>query len=308
MDYKKIIKKRKTRLYILYKLSWLPDNIMLRLQYRLKMGFWPNFKNPKRYTEIMQLYKMRYRNPIMSQCVDKYEVRNYVKGKGLGQILIPLYGVYKKPEEIDYNLLPNQFIAKSTAGGGGLNVLIVKDKKTLDETRFKAIVRAWCWKREKTDIETNGREWAYSGIKQSRIIIEELLEEDTNEDKSVEDYKFLCFNGKFACMWVDRDRRTDHKRGFWDKDFNYLPHVSCEYPPLDKPFLLPSNIKKMAEIAEKLSEDFPHARIDLYNVKGKIYFGEITFYFSSGFATFTPDEYDFYLGSLFKTSFLGGKG
>ena len=102
---------------------------------------------------------------------------------------------------------------------------------------------------------------------------------------------------------ADIDRHTAHKRGFWDKDLKFLPNVSSEYPPLDKPFQLPSNIYEMVEIAETLSEDFPHARIDLYNVKGKIYFGEITFYFSSGYAPFTPDEFDYELGSYFNTDF-----
>ena len=105
---------------------------MLRLQYRIKMGFWPNFKHPTRFTEKLQLYKMKYRNPVMHQCVDKYEVRKYVESKGLGHILNELYGVYDRPEDIGFSTLPQQFVVKTTDGGGGLNVIVVKDKETID--------------------------------------------------------------------------------------------------------------------------------------------------------------------------------
>ena len=129
MDYKKIIKSQQLRFRIMRLLKWVPDSIMLRIQYRIKMGFWPDFIHSKRFTEKLQLYKMRYRNPVMHQCVDKYEVRKFVESKGLGYILNELYGVYDKPEEIDFSTLPNLFVMKSTTGGGGQNVIIVKDKK-----------------------------------------------------------------------------------------------------------------------------------------------------------------------------------
>ena len=298
MDYKKIIRSQKLRFKILHAFDWLPDSIMLRMQYRIKMGFWPDFKHPKRYTEKLQLYKMYYRNKTMWQCVDKFDVRKYVEKKGLGNILTTLYGVYNKPQEIDFNVLPNKFIIKKTDGGGGLNVILVKDKRTADYDDIMKKLTFWTG----TIIKkySSGREWAYTGIKQSRIIIEELLEDDRNEDGSIEDYKMMCFNGKFKSLWIDKNRYSDHHRGFWDENLQFLPEVSSDHDTFTTPPVLPSNMDEMVRVAEKLSEDFPYARIDLYNIKGKIYFGEVTFYPWSGYVKFHPDEFDFTLGSYFK--------
>ena len=303
MDYKKIIKSRKSRLQLLKKFSWLPDGIMLRLQYRIKMGFWPNFKNPRRFTEKVQLFKMFYHNPIMFQCVDKFEVRQYVESKGMGSILNKLYGVFESVDDIDFALLPEKFIAKSTTGGGGLDILIVNDKSKLNCDDVKKKMKSWCWKRKDGCYVDPGREWAYTGVTQSRIIIEELLEDDRNEDGSIEDYKLMCFNGNFGSLWVDKNRYSNHKRGFWDKDLNFLPNVTSDHDTFDVAPTLPDNIYEMISMAEKLSEDFPYARVDFYNIKGRIVFGEITFYPWSGYVKFHPDEFDFHLGGLFNTDF-----
>lgn len=177
MDYKKIITNQDTRFKILGLLNWVPDSIMLRLQYRIKMGFWPDFKHPTRFTEKLQLYKMKYRNPVMHQCVDKYEVRKYVESKGLGHILNELYGVYDTPEEINFNALPEQFVVKTTDGGGGLNIIVVKDKATADFDDIKLKLSHWL--NRKRGGKTFGREWAYEGKYPSRIIIEKYLEDST---------------------------------------------------------------------------------------------------------------------------------
>lgn len=175
MDYKKIIKSQSVRFAILRLLSWIPDSMMLKLQYRIKMGFWPDFKHPKRFTEKLQLYKMKYRNPVMHQCVDKYEVRKYVESKGLGHILNELYGVYDNPEDIDFSILPEKFVIKTTDGGGGLNVIVVKDKKTADINDILKKLNKW--KGHKKAGANAGREWAYEGEYPSRIIIEKYLED-----------------------------------------------------------------------------------------------------------------------------------
>lgn len=303
MNYKKIIRSRKYRLLILKYINWIPDRIMLRIQYRIKMGFWPDFKNPQRFSEKLQLYKMRYRNPVMPCCVDKYEVRKYVKAKGLEHILTHLYGVYNHPDDIDFESLPNRFIAKLTTGGGGLNVIIIKDKSTCDWEKVTKKMNSWRWKRGEGRKYSSGREWAYTGIKQSRIVIEELLEDDRNADGSIDDYKLMCFNGKFGSLWIDKNRYSNHKRGFWDKNLNFLPNVSSDHDTFETPPVLPDNINEMIEMAEKLSEDFPYARVDFYNIKGRIVFGEITFYPWSGYVKFHPDTFDFELGNLFNTDF-----
>ncbi len=305
MNYKDIIKNRSTRYRLLSKLRWVPDNVMLRIQYRLKMGFWPNFKKPKRFTEKLQLYKMNYHNPIMPLCVDKYEVRSYVEKKGLGDILNECYGVYEKPEQIDWHKLPNQFVMKKTTGGGGLDVLIITNKDTQNLEKLKKMAAVWTMPRK--HVSASGREWAYMDIEKNRVIIEKLIVDDANQDGSIEDYKFMCFHGKFRCLWIDKNRYSNHVRGFWDEKLNFLDDVSSDHDTFDVPPSLPENIDKMIVIAEKLSEDFPYARVDLYNVKGKIFFGEITFYPWSGYVKFHPDSFDFALGRYWDISSLRSK-
>ena len=295
MDYKKIIKNQELRFKILRLLHWVPDSLMLWLQYRIKMGFWPDFKHPKRFTEKLQLYKMKYRNPVMGQCVDKYEVRSYVDSKGLGHILNKCYGVYDDANQIDFIKLPNSFVLKTTDGGGGENVIIVRDKNLVDENELKHKLNNWKG-RNKID---PGREWAYTQMKSSRIIVEELLCDNSNADGSIEDYKMMCFNGKFKSLWVDKNRYSDHHRGFWDEKLNFLYDVYSDHDTFKVPPPLPENMDEMIRVAEKLSEDFPYARVDLYNIKGRIVFGEITFYPWSGYVKFTPDEFDFLLGAYF---------
>ncbi len=156
MNYKKIIPSQKMRFEILGLLGWIPDSMMLRLQYRIKMGFWPNFKHPKRFTEKLQLYKMRYRNPIMVDCVDKYEVRKYVEGKGLAHILNSLYGVYDSPDDVDFDALPDRFVLKTTDGGGGLNVILVRDKNMIDKE--EVLTKLNLWTANKKRKRSSGRE------------------------------------------------------------------------------------------------------------------------------------------------------
>ena len=297
MNYKKIIRSQNLRFKILHALDWVPDAIMLRVQYRIKMGFWPDFKHPKRYTEKLQLYKMKYRNPVMHQCVDKYEVRKYVESKGLGHILNELYGVYNKPEDIDFSVLPHSFVIKTTDGGGGLNVIVVKDKETADYNDI--LEKLNLWNHRKKGSVNAGREWAYYGGYPSRIIIEKYLE-DRVGGGNLSDYKLMFFAGKFKVLWVDRDRYTDHHRGFWDESLFFLPEVYSDHDTFKTPPTLPAAMQEMIKVGEKLSEDFPYARIDLYDVDGNVVFGEITFYPWSGYVKFTPDSFDYQLGSFFK--------
>lgn len=175
MNYKRIIRSQNLRFRILRWLNWVPDSLMLRVQYRIKMGFWPDFKHPTRFTEKLQLYKMKYRNPVMHQCVDKYEVRKYVESKGLGHILNELYGVYDRAADIDFSTLPDKFVIKTTDGGGGLNVIVVRDKMTADLDEIKHKLSLWVGRKK---VGTSaGREWAYEGKYPSRIIIEKYLED-----------------------------------------------------------------------------------------------------------------------------------
>lgn len=294
MDYKKVIRNAQMRYAILRALSWIPDSLMVQLQYRIKMGFFPNLKSPQRYTEKLQYYKLHYRNPLMHTCVDKYNVREYVRSKGLGDILNDCYGVYKSADEIDFDRLPQSFVLKTTHGGGGRNILIVKDKSKCNIPDIKANLLKW----QKEDIGNFGREWAYTGL-EKRIIAEKYIIDNSNSDGSINDYKFLCFNGKFKLLWIDYGRYGDHQRAFYDERLNFVNNLIYGTVQKSAYIPLPPKIKEMVNIAEKLAGGFPHARIDLYNIKGEIIFGEITFYPSSGYSTFTPDSFDYELGKHF---------
>ena len=299
MDYKKIFRSRALRFRILRLMSFVPDSIMLRLQYRIKMGFWPDFRNPKRYTEKLQLYKMYYRHAAMPQCVDKYEVRAYLEERGFGHLLNTLYGVYDRAEDIDFSMLPDKFVIKTTNGAGGLNVLICKDKYSFDTKAAIVKLNSWIDKKK----VSAGREWAYTGIKKSRIIVEEYLENERNPEAGLEDFKFFCFNGTPVCVVNDCDRYIGHKRNFYDMNWVNL-NISSDCPMFDDSGTKPDGLEKMTEVAAALSKDFPFVRVDLYYTHGKVYFGELTFYPWSGYVKFKPDTFDYKLGELFNiTSF-----
>lgn len=292
-EYKKIFKNKETRLKILKLLSFVPDKLMIKIQYKIKLGRKLNLKNPKRYTEKLQWYKLNYRNPLMTKCADKYEVREYIKSKGLENILNELYGVYDNPEEIDFNKLPNKFVLK-TNHSSGTNIFCY-NKSELDINSTKKQLDSWIKQKYQA-----GREWSYKNIK-PKIICEKLLERDENND--LPDYKFFCFNGKVFCLYTMIDYVDNHeegKLGFFDRDFKQLRYRRNDFKAIDRKIEKPKNFDKMIEYAEILSKDFPHVRVDFYNIKGKIIFGEMTFYNASGYTKFEPDNFDYILGEKFK--------
>ncbi len=299
MDYKKIIKSRSVREKILRLLSFIPDKQMLLLQYFIKTGRKLNLKNPKRFTEKLQWYKLYYKNPLMIRCVDKYDVRNYVKRCGMGKILNECYGVYDKVEDINFDKLPEQFVIKDTLGGGGNSVIIVKNKNEFDIESAKVQMQNWI--NTPAHIRGGGREWPYYSGKKHRVIIENYIESDSSKGGLI-DYKFFCFNGKCHYIYVISNRKLCQgvELGIFDTDYNLLPYYRAdELKP--KHFIeKPDNFEKMIQIAEKLSERFPHVRVDLFSEKDKIYFGELTFFDGSGYMEFEPDKFDYILGRQFK--------
>lgn len=293
MNYKKIFKNKEVRLKILELTNFIPDKLMIKIQYRVKTGRKLNLEKPQRYTEKLQWYKLNYRDPLMTNCSDKYLVREYIKSKGLEDILNPLYGVYKSSNEINFDKLPKSFAIKHT-NGSGLN-LFVQDKNKIDIPEIKSKLDTWMEKKP----AKYGREWCYYNV-EPRIIVEKLL--DRNEENDVPDYKFFCFNGKVKYLYTMVDYVDNHENGkcsFYNPEFEKLPYRRSEYMEIDRDLPKPKNFEKMIEIAEKLSKDFPHVRVDLYNIKGDIVFGELTFYNASGYTVFSPDKFDFILGSEF---------
>ena len=266
---------------------------MIQFQYWMKLHRKLNLKNPRRYTEKIQYYKLYYRNEKMPICVDKYRVREYLESKGLSNILVKLYGVYEKVEDIPFETLPNKFVLK-TSNGSGTNI-ICRDKNKLSKEKILANVNKFL----KQSSASAGREWAYAmGV--PKVIIEELLEDHNSLDGAIWDYKYLCFNGKPEYVVLDIDRFTNHKRNIYDVEW-IDQHVISDHPCIDdRTFEKPKNYERMVEIATKLSEDFPAVRVDLYNINGRIYFGELTFFPWSGYVQFNPDSFDFEMGKKFR--------
>lgn len=291
MIIKKYMKEeQKKKLYRI--LDMLPDGLVIRLQYWASLGRWPKIKNPLRYTEKLQWYKLNYRVPLMTQCADKYRVREYIAQKGYAEYLPMLYQACECFEDIQFEELPMSFAIKSN-NGSGTNCFI-KDKSKVDMTELRENVKSW----EKVNTISVGREWAYINIKPMIVVEELLVAEDLQQKNDLNDYKFLCFNGQAKYVWVDVDRHVDHRRNFYDMDWNLLP-VESDCPQVDYLIPKPYGFEKMIEIANSIAKDFPFVRVDFYSLHQRIYIGELTFYPWSGCVQYKPDDFDFELGNCF---------
>lgn len=299
--YKKIFRSRRLRLFILDKLSWIPDIPMVWMQYLIHQGRVPNLKNPTRLTEKILLYKTKYRNPLMKRCVDKVEVRNYLKEIGHDDLLVPLVGIYSSPQEIDFEQLPNEFVAKTSDGGGGAQVMLCNDKRKLDKGQFFNTLESWM---SLPKSQNSGREWAYDNPYPRKIIIEHLLKEDGLD--CICDYKFHCFNGKAGFLYGIDGRNPGHgaRFGIYDTNFNKLDVWRTDEFKQPVPLKKPLHFDKLLSVAEELSKPFPYVRMDLYYVDNEVYFSEFTFYDSAGYITFNPDSFDEEAGKLFDASFM----
>lgn len=292
--YKKLIRNVEARRRLLSALSFIPDKQMIRLQYLLKTGRLPNLRDPRRYTEKIQWYKLHYRNPLVTQCSDKLAVRAYVKKKGLGHLLNDLYAVYESPRDIDFDSLPYSFALKLN-NGSGTNIFI-EDKRSVDRRVVVDQMEAWIGQMRHTN---PGREWGYDGIV-PRITAERLL--PRNESNDIPDYKFFCFDGKVFCLYIMQSYIDDHSKGelgFFDREFNLLPVRRKDFNPLLAMPNKPDRFNEMVEAAEVLSEGFPHVRVDFFDIERKPVFAEMTFYNASGYTVFEPDSFDFVMGGEF---------
>lgn len=292
-NYKKIIKSQKLRLKILKLLSFLPDDWTIKYQYFIRTGRFVNLKNPKRYSEKIQWYKLFYRTPLITQCSDKFAVREYVESKGLGFLLNDLYASYDHAKDIDFSSLPSSYAMKANNGSG--TNYFVKDSSEEDIEKLRKIAHSWIATKKKSV----AGEWCYENI-EPKIIFEKLLPRDKNND--LPDYKFFCFNGEPFCLYTMIDYTDNHangKLGFYDMEFNQLPCRRMDFAPITQKLEKPKNFEKMVEYARILSKDFPHVRVDFYNIDGEIIFGELTFHNGSGYVEFDPDKFDFEMGEKF---------
>jgi hypothetical protein len=262
----------------------VPDKVYLMMQYYYHFHKLPNLKNPQTYNEKLQWLKLYDRRPEYTLMVDKYLVKDYVS-KIIGEeYIIPTIGVWDSIDEIDWEGLPDQFVLKWNHDSG--SVFICKDKKNIDKEQAIKILK----RNEHSSGFWYGREWPYKNV-QPRIIAEKYMED---EDGELKDFKFFCFNGETKAMFVATDRfnkSVETKFDFFDSDFNHMPFTNG-HPNATRPIKKPQSFDLMKHLARKLSKGYPHIRVDFYEIKGKVYFGELTLYHWSGFVPFKPSKYD----------------
>ena len=263
--------------------------VALAKAYEQKIGHPLDWHHLETYTEKMQWEKLYDKNPLKTQLSDKYLVRQWIKEKIGDEYLIPLLGVWDCFDDIDFDKLPNQFVLKTNHGTG--TNLIVKDKTKLKYRKAKQAFDDWM---EMDFAFTNNYQLHYSSINR-KIIAEKYLETDLGE---LQDYKFLCFDGVPRFCWVDLGRYSNHTRTVFDMDWKQQPWTQAEYGVSKEPIPKPKNFEKMIELAKLLSQGFSHVRVDLYNINGIIYFGEMTFTNGSGLDKIIPEEYDAVLGKM----------
>ena len=266
-----------------YKNSVSSEEFVKRI-YRYKTGKELNLNDPVLYTEKLQWLKLYDCRNEYTEMVDKLAAKKFVADRIGAQYVVPLLGVWDTAEEMDFRSLPDQFVLKTTHDSG--TYLICKDKNSLDIDAAKRKMRRYL-RRNYYDCS---REWPYKNVK-PRIIAESYME-DTRQGE-LRDYKFFTFGGVPKVLYIaqGRGKGTQTYTDFFDMEFNHLPftidhEIAPEHP--EKPV----NFELMKELAAKLSEGIPQLRVDFYEVDGKVYFGEMTFFHCSGMAPFHPEEWD----------------
>ena len=269
--------------------NFLPDEPFLKLRFRLEVKRKLDLKNPKTFNEKLQWLKLHDRNPEYTKMVDKYEVRKYISEKIGEEYLIPLLGVWDSFDEIDFDALPEQFVLKCNHDSGGL--VICKDKSKLDIKLARKKIN----KSLKRNFFKFTREWPYKNVK-PRIIAEKYMVDESGTE--LKDYKFLCFGGKAKFVEYHTGRFAGkHTQDFYDMEWNKTT-ISQKGTMSDSLVEKPILFEKMIEVTNILAEGIRHVRIDWYSINGKLYFGEITFFDSSGLCPFDNENDDLYLGSL----------
>ncbi|MDO4548518.1 MAG: ATP-grasp fold amidoligase family protein [Clostridia bacterium] len=277
-------------------LNWVPDKTFIKLQYYLKLGRRLNLEKPALYNEKLQWIKLYDRKPIYNKFVDKIAVRDYVARTVGKKYLVPMICTCDSEDDIPWDELPRKYVLKCSHGS---SCNIIQDGKKSESVIMRERARLPEWM--KRNWYWFSREWPYKDVK-PRILIEQYLEGPSGDVPY--DYKILCFDGKPVYIIVDVDRYSDHKRNFYDVNW-VRQDMFNRHPGYDGDIPRPERLDEMLDVAAKLSKGIRHIRIDLYDVEGKIYFGEMTFFHGYGMEVFRPREFERKLGDLI--SLNGGK-
>lgn len=262
----------------------VPANKFLKRLYQIRMNRELDLQEPVLYTEKLQWLKLYDHRPEYTTMVDKYAVKQYVADKIGAEYVVPLLGVWDRVEDINFDTLPERFVLKTTHDSGG--IVVCKDKSTLNIPAARKKLQYFL---ERNYYDHN-REWPYKNVPH-RIIAESFMED--NRLGELRDYKFFTFSGEPKVLYIAQGRGSGGETvaDFFDMEFNHLPftidHDMAPVPP-EKP----ANFDLMKELAAKLSKGTPQLRVDFYEVDGKVYFGEMTFFHCSGMVPFHPEEWD----------------
>lgn len=262
------------------------DELAVRVGYFLSMHKKLNLEHPKTYNEKLQWLKLHDKREVYTKMVDKLLAKDYVHEVLGDGYTFKTLGVWKHFDDIDFDKLPNQFVLKCTHDSGGL--IICKDKSKLNIERARKKINK-CLKK---NYYYATREYPYRNVV-PRIIAEEYMVDESGTE--LKDYKFFCFDGVPQMLFVATDRAIDTRFDFYDSDFNHLPFTQG-HPWADKEIKKPVNFDEMLDLAARLSVGIPHVRVDLYNIHGKVYFGEMTFFHYSGTMPIYPEEWDYKIG------------
>lgn len=271
----------------------IPDHIYLKYKFRKLMGYPLNLRNPQTFNEKLQWLKLHDRKPIYTTMVDKYEAKKYVASVIGSQYIIPTLGVWNQFDEIPFEKLPNQFVLKTTHDSGSVVIVNNKEYFLKNKNCYNA-ARNKLNESLKHNFYYAFREWPYKNVK-PRIIAEKYITD--NKHSVPNDYKVFTFNGEFDSVMVCTDRNKGHaKFRFYDENWNRKIYMKPELEPNDD-IERPANLEEIIQISEKLGYGHPHLRIDLYDINGKIYFGELTFFDQCGYDTDITYNTDIYWGN-----------
>lgn len=270
----------------------------LESMYLKRIGKPLNLDNPKSYTEKIQWRKLNEITETITRLTDKYAVREWVADAIGSEYLIPLLGCWKNSSDIPFDELPKEYVLK-TNNASGTNI-IVRDSGSINVESIRHRLDEWL----QYEMGWIGFELQYLGIEPC-ILAEQLMHDDGGTE-DLRDYKFLCFDGEPKFIWVDVDRSKHHARSVFDTNWKLQPWNQYRYPTAGG-INPPDSLAEMLELAARLSQGFSHVRVDLYEIGGKPYFGEMTFTNGSGFEPILPDEYDIMLGSMWRIHGDDGK-
>lgn len=288
----------KSKLKYAEKLSFIPDKIYLSIIYFIKTRKIMHWNNPKLLNEKLQWLKVYDRKPLYTKLVDKYEVKNYVADKIGAEYVIPTLGVWENAKDISWETLPDKFVLKCTHDSH--SIVICNKTKGIDKKKVENFLDE-CLKR---NLYWLAREWPYKNV-EPRIIAETFLESENG--KELVDYKFYCYGGKPRYFMYSVGEATHHPKNHkFNMNKKSIDQYFKKQPSIpESEVKFPNNMEEMIEIVNRLSLDCPHVRIDLFNVDGKIYFGEYTFFSGAGFINMISDDYSNYLSEKIKINNRG---